>query len=33
VEEIRAMIASGKICDANTLCSFARMVALGHVVF
>jgi ADP-ribose pyrophosphatase len=33
VQEIRAMIASGEICDANTLVSFARMVALGHVVF
>ena len=32
-EEIRAMIASGEICDANTLCAFARMVAMGHVVF
>ena len=33
VEEIRGMIASGEICDANTLATFARMVALGHVVF
>jgi ADP-ribose pyrophosphatase len=33
VQEIRAMIASGEICDANTLVTFARMVALGHVVF
>ena len=33
VEEIRAMIASGEICDANTLVTFARLVALGHVVF
>ncbi len=28
-EEFRAMIASGEICDANTLASFARLVALG----
>ena len=33
LEEIRAMIASGEICDANTLVAFARMVALGLVVF
>jgi ADP-ribose pyrophosphatase len=33
VQEIRAMIASGEICDANTLVAVARMVALGHVVF
>ena len=32
VEEIRAMIASGEICDANTLVAFARMVAMGQVV-
>ena len=32
VQEIRAMIASGEICDANTLVAFARLVALGHVV-
>ena len=31
VQEIRAMIASGEICDANTLCTFARMLAMGHV--
>jgi ADP-ribose pyrophosphatase len=31
VEEIRAMIASGEICDANTLAAVARMVALGYV--
>ncbi|MGH8048073.1 MAG: NUDIX hydrolase [Chthoniobacterales bacterium] len=30
-EELRAMIASGEICDANTLCLFARLVALGHI--
>jgi ADP-ribose pyrophosphatase len=29
--ELRAMIASGEICDANTLCTFARLVALGLV--
>jgi ADP-ribose pyrophosphatase len=29
--ELRAMIASGGICDANTLCLFARMAALGHI--
>ena len=33
VQEIRAMIASGEICDANTLVAVARMVALGHLVF
>ncbi len=32
-QEIRAMIASGEICDANTLCAFARMVARGYVAF
>jgi ADP-ribose pyrophosphatase len=32
IQEIRAMIASGEICDANTLVTFARLVALGHVV-
>jgi ADP-ribose pyrophosphatase len=29
--ELRAMIASGEICDANTLCLFARLVAAGHI--
>jgi ADP-ribose pyrophosphatase len=29
-EEFRAMIASGEIRDANTLCAFARLVAMGH---
>ena len=33
LQEIRAMIASGEICDANTLVAVARMVALGHVAF
>jgi ADP-ribose pyrophosphatase len=33
VQEIRAMIASGEICDANTLVTFARMIALGYVLF
>jgi ADP-ribose pyrophosphatase len=33
VQEIRVMIASGEICDANTLVAVARMVALGHLVF
>ena len=33
LEEIRAMIASGEICDANTLVAFARMVAMGLVGF
>jgi ADP-ribose pyrophosphatase len=33
VEEIRTMIASGEICDANTLSAVARMAALGHVSF
>jgi len=28
-EELRAMIASGEICDANTLAAFARLTALG----
>ncbi len=28
-EELRAMIASGEICDANTLAAFARLVAIG----
>ena len=28
-EEFRAMIASGEICDANTLAAFARLVAIG----
>lgn len=28
-EELRAMIASGEICDANTLAAFARLVAMG----
>ena len=31
VQEIRAMIAAGEICDANTLVAVARMVALGHL--
>jgi ADP-ribose pyrophosphatase len=30
-EELRAMIASGEIRDANTLAAFARMVAMGLV--
>lgn len=29
--ELRSMIASGEICDANTLCLFARLVACGHI--
>lgn len=29
--EFRSMIASGEICDANTLAAFARLVALGLV--
>ena len=32
-DELRAMIASGEIRDANTLSAFARMVAMGLVVF
>ena len=28
-EEFRAMIASGEIRDSNTLCAFARMIAMG----
>jgi len=28
-DEFRAMIASGEIRDSNTLCAFARMVAMG----
>ena len=31
VQEIRAMIASGEIRDANTLAAVARMAALGHL--
>lgn len=31
VEELRAMIASGEVRDANTLAAFARLVALGHI--
>ena len=31
VDELRAMIASGEIRDANTLVAFARLVALGYV--
>ena len=29
LEELRAMIARGEICDANTLASFARLIAMG----
>ena len=29
LEDLRAMIASGEICDANTLAAFARLVAIG----
>ncbi len=29
--ELRAMIAGGEICDANTLCLFARLASLGHI--
>src|SRR4051794_15658229 len=31
VGQLRAMIASGEICDANTLAAFARLVAKGLV--
>jgi ADP-ribose pyrophosphatase len=31
LDEVRAMIASGEIRDANTLCAFARLVAMGLV--
>ena len=31
VDELRGMIASGEIRDANTLAAFARLVALGYV--
>jgi ADP-ribose pyrophosphatase len=31
VDELRAMIASGEIRDANTLAAFARLVALGYI--
>jgi len=31
VVELREAIASGEICDANTLCLFARLVTLGHI--
>lgn len=30
-EDLRAGIASGEICDANTLSLFARMTACGHI--
>lgn len=33
VQEIRAMIASGEICDANTIVAVARMIALGLLAF
>jgi ADP-ribose pyrophosphatase len=29
--ELRAMIARGEICDANTLATFARLIALGLI--
>jgi len=29
VVELRSMIASGEICDANTLAAFARLTAMG----
>ncbi len=28
-DELTEMIRSGEVCDANTLCSFARLLALG----
>ncbi len=31
VDELRAMIASGEVRDANTLAAFARMVAMGVI--
>lgn len=31
-EEIWKMIAEGEICDANTLATVARMIALGHLL-
>jgi len=31
VEELKAMIASGEVRDANTLAAFARMVAMGLI--
>lgn len=31
-DDLWSMIADGKICDANTLASVARMVALGYLV-
>ena len=30
-EELRAMIASGEVRDANTLAAFARLIALRHI--
>jgi ADP-ribose pyrophosphatase len=30
-EELRTMIASGEVCDANTLAAFARLTALGLI--
>jgi hypothetical protein len=32
-EELRGAIASGEIRDANTLCLFARMTAVGMLKF
>jgi ADP-ribose pyrophosphatase len=31
VAELRERIASGEICDANTLCTFARLFACDHI--
>ena len=31
VDELSAMIASGEICDANTLATFARLSVLGYL--
>jgi hypothetical protein len=31
LEELRAMIASGEVRDANTLAAFARLAAMGDL--
>ncbi len=31
IDELRAMIASGEVCDANTLAAFARLTARGLI--
>lgn len=31
LDELRRMIASGEVCDANTLAAFARLIAIGII--